>query len=106
MYMHSINALLEKPLWQMTGQEFMTLAQTSLSAPVAESATPIAKQYVYGNEGIASIFNCSIPTAIKIKKSGKIDKAITQVGRKIVVDVELAIELAGRKPKLRKRDVV
>ena len=36
-------------------------------------------------------------TANKIKKSGKIDKAITQVGRKIVVDAELALELAGYK---------
>ena len=33
----------------------------------------------------------------RIKKSGKIDKAITQIGRKIIVDAELALELAGKK---------
>ena len=36
-------------------------------------------------------------TANRIKKSGKIDKAITQIGRKIIVDAELALELAGKK---------
>ena len=36
-------------------------------------------------------------TANRIKKSGKIDKAIKQIGRKIIVDAELALELAGHK---------
>ena len=31
----------------------------------------------------------SVPTANRIKKSGIIDKAITQIGRKIVVDADL-----------------
>ncbi len=47
--------------------------------------------------GIAETFGCSLPTANRIKKSGKIDKAITQIGRKIIIDVELALELAGKK---------
>lgn len=53
--------------------------------------------YVYGIAGIARLFNCSIPTAARIKKSGKIDAAIKQIGRKIIVDADLALELAGRK---------
>ena len=40
---------------------------------------------------------CSLPTANRIKLSGKINRAITQVGRKIIVDADLALELAGRK---------
>ena len=44
-----------------------------------------------------SYIGCSLPTANRIKKSGKIDKAITQIGRKIIVDAELALELAGKK---------
>lgn len=55
------------------------------------------RKYVYGILGIAKLFGCSLPTANRIKKSGKIDKAITQIGRKIIVDVELALELAGKK---------
>ena len=38
-----------------------------------------------------------VQSANRIKKSGKIDRAITQIGRKIIVDVELALELAGKK---------
>ena len=55
------------------------------------------RKYVYGILGIAKLFGCSLPTANRIKKSGKIDKAITQIGRKIIVDAELALELAGKK---------
>lgn len=55
------------------------------------------KRYVYGITGIARLFNCSIPTASRIKASGKISSAIKQIGRKIVVDADYALELAGSK---------
>ena len=51
------------------------------------------RRYEYGIAGIARIFNCSISTANRIKASGKIDKAISQRGRLIVIDAEKAIEL-------------
>jgi len=63
-------------------------------------ASPAAdkdKKYVYGIGGIARLFGCSIPTANRIKKSGRIDRAITQIGRKIIVDADMALELAGHK---------
>lgn len=91
------NYLLEKPVWQMTGKELLLLQNTSLQAkdcvptPVAEISN---KRYEYGIGGIAKIFGCSIPTANRIKKSGKINAAITQIGRKIIVDVDLALQLA------------
>jgi hypothetical protein len=53
-----------------------------------------SKGNYYGIEGIARVFGCSVPTANRIKKSGIIDKAITQIGRKIVVDADLALALA------------
>lgn len=62
-------------------------------APVLDTTK---KRYAYGLKGIAETFDCSIPTAMRIKKSGVIDAAITQIGRKIVLDVELALELAGK----------
>ena len=46
---------------------------------------------VEGIRGIAQIYHCSVPTAQRIKNSGKIDCAITQVGRKIVVDTRTAL---------------
>ena len=62
-----------------------------------QPVTDTSRKYVYGILGIAKLFGCSLPTANRIKKSGKIDKAITQIGRKIIVDAELALELAGKK---------
>ena len=93
-----VKELKEKPIWQMTGEEFLFLQQNSEQKqvqPVTLSETQ--KKYVYGIGGIARLFGCSIPTANRIKQSGKIDKAITQIGRKIIVEAELALELAGRK---------
>lgn len=95
----NINDLKEKPIWQMTGEEFLYLQQNGVPH---ESTPPTIidtthKRHVYGIAGIAKLFGCSLPTANRIKKSGKIDRAITQIGRKIIVDAELALELAGRK---------
>ena len=69
-----------------------------------ESATPSTpqvqtlpdKRFVYGIAGIAQLFNCSVTTANRIKASGRIDRAITQTGRIIVVDADLALELYKR----------
>lgn len=96
----NIENLKEKPLWQMTGEEFLFLQQHAEQKEQQSPTTVVpdtAKKYVYGIAGIARLFGCSIPTASRIKKSGKIAKAITQIGRKIIVDAELALELAGQK---------
>ena len=82
----------------MTGEEFLFLQQNGgQSAKVESPAVNPNKKYVYGIHGISQLFGCSMPTAHRIKKSGKIEKAITQIGRKIIVDAEFALELAGRK---------
>lgn len=83
----------------MTGEEFLYLQQNGAVSQLAPAPTidSTAKKHVYGIVGIARLFGCSMPTAHRIKKSGKIDSAITQIGRKIIVDAELALELAGRK---------
>ena len=57
------------------------------------SHSPDGIQNYYGIDGIARVFGCSVPTANRIKKSGIIDKVITQIGRKIVVDADLALSL-------------
>lgn len=92
--------LLDKPVWQMTGEELLFLAQHGNTSPKAREENNSAKEerlYVYGLAGIARLFGCSLPTANRIKQSGKINRAITKVGRKIIVDADLALELAGRK---------
>ena len=96
----TINELLGKPVWQMTGEELLFLARhgnMSTNGETAKASSKEEKRYVYGLAGIARLFGCSLPTANRIKQSGKINRAITQVGRKIIVDADLALELAGRK---------
>ena len=96
----TINELLGKPVWQMTGEELLFLARhgnMSTNGETAKASSKEEKRYVYGLADIARLFGCSLPTANRIKQSGKINRAITQVGRKIIVDAELALELAGRK---------
>ena len=51
------------------------------------------KKYVYGLKGIQELFNCSKSTAYNIKRSGRIDAAISQIGNTIIVDAEKALEL-------------
>mgnify|MGYP001656757419 FL=1 len=97
--MTNIQELLSKPVWQMTGEEFIMLSRHASGQTEAQPqpVTDTSRKYVYGIPGIAKLFGCSLPTANRIKKSGRIDKAITQIGRKIIVDAELALELAGKK---------
>lgn len=92
--------LLEKPIWQMTGEEFLSLLKNSKrdSEKDLETQSNIIapssnNKYVYGIRGIANLLNCSISTANRIKKKGVIDKAIIQQGRTIIVDAEKALEL-------------
>ena len=87
----------------MTGEEFLSLQQSIFPKEQTNQTTATAPDFmpntrhVYGLKGIAKLFDCSISTANRIKTSGVIDKAIKQVGRKIIVDAEYALELINRK---------
>ena len=87
--------LLDKPIFTMTGREFIEL-QKMVNQVTTPEPKP-EKNFKIGINGIAQIFNCSYRYAQVIKNSGKIDLAITQHGRKITVDAELAIKLYNRK---------
>lgn len=89
-----INQLLQKPVAMMTGEELVFLL--SNKAEIKNDAHPIEqkRRIYYGIEGIAHVFGCSVPTANRIKQSGIIDAAITQIGRKIIVDADMALALA------------
>ena len=96
MILITMEQLLAKPVCMMTGEELSLLLQNAGKGKAMMSAeeTSKSKRYVHGIAGIAEIFGCSIPTANRIKTSGMIDDAITQVGRKIIVDQELTLHLA------------
>ncbi len=87
------------PIWQLTIADLLEiLKEAQQPQPVIQQPE---KKYLHGLAGIAELFGCSRTTASEIKKSGVIDEAITQVGRTIVVDADLALRLA-RKQKKRK----
>ena len=75
----NLNQLLQKPIAMMTGEELCFLITKSVEASEKPTIQTASKGNYYGIEGIARIF---------------IDKAITQIGRKIVVDADLALSLA------------
>ena len=81
----NLNQLLQKPIAMMTGEELCFLITKSVKS-TEKATSPIAPKGNY--------YGSSVPTANRIKKSGIIDKAITQIGRKIVVDADLALSLA------------
>ena len=87
---------LSKPLFQATLQDFKEIMAELFNdqALIADGRfEPAKKHYVYGIAGIAKLFDCSIPTAQRIKSSGEIDDAISQTGDIIVVDAEYALDL-------------
>ncbi len=57
----------------------------------------VDRRMVYGLKGIQQLFNCSKTTASRIKQSGRIDAAISQIGDMIVIDADKALELNRRK---------
>lgn len=96
----SIEKLLQTPVCYMSGEElaflFNNLNVLNRDGN-PERVTPSPnRKLAYGIKGIAETIGRSIPTANRIKKSGIIDKAIMQVGRKIVLDVEKALELISK----------
>lgn len=90
----NLEALKEKPLFQITAGEFLFLQKNFIIEEPSTSSEPEkGKKHVYGILGIARLLDCSKSTANRIKKSGIIDKAIIQNGRKIIVDAQLALKL-------------
>lgn len=55
------------------------------------------KEYVYGLKGLAKVLGCSRTTASKIKNSGVIDDAISQVGKLIIIDKKKLLEITAVK---------
>lgn len=56
-----------------------------------------SKTFIYGYAGLQALLNASKPTIWRILRSGQIDRAVSQVGRKIVVDRDLCLQLLAKK---------
>ena len=88
----------ETPLAALTVGQFKDLFNGGEKEPQqTRPETENSHRYGFGMQGIAETFGCSLPTAHRLKRSGKIDAAIKQIGRKIIIDKDLALELTTRK---------
>lgn len=82
---------LNTPLSFLTVGEFLELLKSK--EPQQESQVNETTEYEYGLTGLANVLGCSKATAWKVKKSGVLDEAITQRGRKIIINKHLAVKL-------------
>ncbi len=83
------------PIGDLTVGELIDLLENGRKSRLLEPRPEVRASFVYGIAGIAELFNCSKPAAGRLKRSGRIDAAITQVGQTIIVDARRALELAG-----------
>ena len=90
----------ETPLVQMTAGQLAEYLASRAAAPAQgaqaagiPAAQPApARRYVYGIKGIMQLFGVSNVTAQRYKR-GIIREAVSQNGRIIVVDADLALQL-------------
>ncbi|WP_411898525.1 DUF3853 family protein [Elizabethkingia bruuniana] len=86
--------LLDKPFFSMTGSEIVELFSAVIpQQQTTEISDLTSKKCVYGISGLAKLFNCGRTKAGEIKKSGVIDAAIIQDGKKLIIDADKALEL-------------
>ena len=103
----NINGLLEKPLWQMTGEEYCQLTQYALSLSNGTRTAPSPSgQKALGVHALAVELGCSDSTIYALmriprEKDGSSegggvlkDAIVSRIGRRIVFDVDKARELA------------
>ena len=87
----------EKIILTMTCPEFIEALRQGLGLgdndPSTTQEMAVKKHNVYGMQGLADLLGCSLATASRIKKSGVLDPAISQKGRIIVTDADLALDL-------------
>lgn len=84
-----------KLLLNTTLEEFIEalaegLGLASQNEPIEKN---VKKHYVYGLQGLSDLLGCSLSTSARVKKSGAIDAAISQQGKIIVIDADLALDL-------------
>ena len=87
--------LLEKPIWQMTGEEFLQLNELTRSSSNSQQENNETKVYAHGINELAYMLGCCQSTVYSLKKLGILDDAIvSQIGKRIIFDVHKARVLA------------
>lgn len=82
----------ETPVVMLTVGQLKEVLKSGEDKPSQLTQLTPERKYVYGLAGVRKLFNCSHATAQKYK-DGVIKDAVRQVGRKIIVDADKAMEL-------------
>lgn len=91
----SIFDLLSKPLWQLTGEEYVQLH--AYAVKIANDKNGVTKTVTRctGAQELARFLTCCESTVYSMKREGVLDEAIlSSVGKSTVFDGEKARELA------------
>lgn len=92
--MDSVSNLLKKPIWQMTGEEFLSLSGAGASTSVG---TTMSVTLATGVAELATKLSCSASTIYMLRRHNVLDDAVvSNIGRRIIFDVEKARRLADQ----------
>lgn len=75
--------LLDKPIFQMTGGEFMQLLKQSQPEPETEKQDFTNNEFVAGISGLARFLGCGRTKAAEYRASRILEDATYQIGRKL-----------------------
>lgn len=89
----------ETPIAMLTVGQLREVLKSEENPSVQIMQSNPDRKYVYGLAGVRKLFNCSHATAYKYKES-IIRDAVRQVGRKIIVDADKAMELFNESKKI------
>ena len=90
-----ISKLMDKPIWQMRGKEFVRLAEFAFSQNSLPARQEPQPQFIYGIQNLAAYIGCCASTIYDLKRRGVLNAAIkSQIGKRIVFDGPLARTLA------------
>ena len=94
------------PAWTLTAGDVYDMIHKAVGSVQQEEEVKATdytdEKYAFGLKEIASRLRCSKTTAWKTVNSGKINPAVSRDGNRIIVDIELAIQLLKVDKKKRK----
>lgn len=85
-----------KPIIQATLGDLKEMIEDMFATPTDyphDKPPEVTRHLVYGLAGLAKLLGVCKSTASKIKSSGILNSAISQHGKVIVIDADLALEL-------------
>lgn len=98
-----LEKLLQTPIWQMTGCDFLSLLEQSINNREDIGRNGSTRVTCTGVHELAKYLKCCESTIYSLKKTGVLDEAIvSQIGKRIVFDGEMARIAADKYQKERR----